>query len=617
MLKTMQVTKDKALEILKAIIVAKILKIEKHPNADRLSLVEVDFGGKQKQLVTGASNMQVDDLVPFLDKGNVIPGYLFSDGQEIVLQTKKLRGVDSDAMILAEDEIGLSGDHEGIMILDVAEDMIGKSILEILTDEQLQTILNRAGIVEITPALQEKLDLIRSVANYGGEIVGEDALPAILTSGEKLITYDGFEPSGQMHIAQGIIRAINTNKMIKAGFHFKMLVADWYGYINNKMGGDLEKIKTVGKYFIEIWRASGMDLDHTEFIWFSDIVDDAKYWELVVQIAKENSLKRIIKSTEIMGRTESDNLSAAQIMYPCMQAADVFHTIGCQVTELGLDQRKANMIAREVGEKLGYWKPVVVSHGMLQGLGKPPSENTVYKMETSSINREKWGRVNSELSLHAMLTKDNKKLELWFKSVRNDSKYAEDVPLLLEVKEGAKSEFAHHRISAEIVDVKVTHDDVLFIQYLVSAPTPTADRAIAQKMSKSKPDTAIFMTDSREEIERKIRQAYCPEGEVENNPILDYCRQIVFEAHHLKGQEGLLADGFQVKRPEKFGGDVTYSSYQELEEDYTVKNLFPLDLKNAVVEYLDQLVKPVRDHFEQDAEAKKLLEQVQGFQVTR
>ena len=89
-------------------------------------------------------------------------------------------------------------------------------------------------------SIQERIDLIMSI---GEEVVGADELRGLLESDQELITYDGFEPSGQMHIAQGIVRAINVNKMIKAGFKFKMLVADWFAYLNNKMEGDLEKIK--------------------------------------------------------------------------------------------------------------------------------------------------------------------------------------------------------------------------------------------------------------------------------------------------------------------------------------------------------------------------------------
>lgn len=374
-------------------------------------------------------------------------------------------------------------------------------------------------------SLEQRIDLIKSIAD-GGEIVGENELSEILQSaaesGEALYTYDGFEPSGQMHIAQGIIRAINTNKMVKAGFTFRMWVADWFGYLNGKMGGDLEKIKKVGEYFIEIWRASGMDLDNTEFLWTSDFVSDGKYWETVMRVSRANNLKRILRTTEIMGRNEDDSLAASQIIYPCMQTADIFHVMKARVVQLGMDQRKVNMLAREVGPDLGYWKPVVVSHHMLQGLGKPLADDA-----------------------------------------------------------------------------------------------DAVTRAISMKMSKSKPDTAIFMTDTAEDVARKIRKAYCPEGEVKDNPILEYCKYIIFEAHHLKGREDILKDGFVVKRPEKFGGDVIYSGYKDLEAAFESKDLFPLDLKNAVTEYINILLDPVRQHFAENKQAKELLAQVQGFKVTR
>ncbi|KKQ36316.1 MAG: Tyrosine-tRNA ligase [candidate division WS6 bacterium GW2011_GWA2_37_6] len=517
-------TKKEIGSLLKNITIVKVLSIEKHPNADRLVLVNVEMeSGKTKQVVTGASNMKAGDLVPFLSGGHVVPGYLILHGKKIVLEPKDLRGVVSDSMILAEDEIGLSEDHTKIYVLEAKDEkLVGKSITEVLTKEQVEQIYQNSGLVELTPELKEKIELIKSIATNGGEIVGEEELPSILRSNEKLYTYDGFEPSGQMHIAQGIIRAINTNKMIKAGFTFRMWVADWFGYLNNKMDGDMEKIQIVGKYFIEIWKAAGMDLDHVEFLWTSDFIGKKEYWETVMRVAKHTTLKRMLRTTEIMGRKENDELSAAQIIYPCMQFTDIFKVMKCQVTQLGLDQRKVNMLARELGPELGFWKPVVVSHGLLKGLNKP-----------------------------------------------------------------------------------------------VEGKMDATERAIAMKMSKSKPDTAIFMTDTKEDVERKIQKAYCPEGEIDDNPILDYCKQIIFEAHHLKGQEGLLKDGFTVKRDQKFGGDVTYKIFSELEADYKTKKLFPLDLKVAVADYLNKLIEPVRKHFEQDKKAKALLEQVQSFQITR
>ena len=112
--------------------------------------------------------------------------------------------------------------------------------------------------------VNDRIDLVSQV---GEEIIQEDELQSLLSANEPVIAYDGFEPSGQIHIAQGLLKAINVNKMIKAGIRFKMLVADWHAWANNKMGGDLEKIQTTGRYFIEVWKACGMNMDGVEFVW--------------------------------------------------------------------------------------------------------------------------------------------------------------------------------------------------------------------------------------------------------------------------------------------------------------------------------------------------------------
>lgn len=379
--------------------------------------------------------------------------------------------------------------------------------------------------------IEDRMKLIKEV---GEEIIQEDELRKLLESGEELIAYDGFEPSGQIHIAQGILRAINVNKMIKAGIRFKMWVADWHAMANNKMGGDLEKIKIVGKYFIEVWRASGMNLSNVDFLWASDMAKDSDYWKLVVQVGKSNALKRFIRTAEMMGREESlEKLTGAHIIYSCMQVADIFK-LGAKITQLGMDQRKVNMLAREVGPLLGFWKPVVVSHHMLMGLQK-------VKSQTSHV-----------------------------KDAGNKSKMQE---------------------------------------------------TIEKKMSKSNPDSAIFMTDSTEDIQRKINKAYCLEGDIKENPILEYCKYIIFESF---GSQSSLRTSpstndwkFIIERPEKWGGNVILNSFQDLEQKFAKKEIHPQDLKTAVVNYLDQLLQPVRKHFEENKEAKQLLEQVRSFQVTR
>ena len=199
-----------------------------------------------------------------------------------------------------------------------------------------------------------------------------------------------------------------------------------------------------------------------------------------------------------------------------MQVADIF-TLGAHITQLGMDQRKVNMLAREIGPQLGFWKPVVVSHHMLLSL-RPPTK-----------------------------LKGEKK-----------------------------------------------------------------DRILELKMSKSKPDSSIFMTDSSEDIFRKINKSYCPEGVTEMNPILEYCKYIIFESF-----DRLKINEFEIDRPLKFGGKVKFRSYEELEKSFVRKELHPMDLKKAVAETLDRLIAPIRKHFKEDTEALQLETEVKKFTITR
>lgn len=129
----------------------------------------------------------------------------------------------------------------------------------------------------------------------------------------------------------------------------------------------------------------------------------------------------------------------------------------------------------------------------------------------------------------------------------------------------------------------------------------------AMKMSKSKPDSAVFIHDSPEEIKRKITQAFAPEGEVKYNPILDWTKYLIFYEAGSK---------LEVKRPDKFGGNITYCSYEDLEKDYAGKKLHPMDLKVAVTEWLIATLEPARIYFE-DPKRKQALEEVEKYVVTK
>lgn len=96
---------------LENIVVGQILEIEKHPNADRLQVTKTDVGREVLQIVCGAPNIKVGQLVPVALVGAKLP-----NGMEI--REAEIRGVKSFGMLCAADELGLGNDHSGILILE-------------------------------------------------------------------------------------------------------------------------------------------------------------------------------------------------------------------------------------------------------------------------------------------------------------------------------------------------------------------------------------------------------------------------------------------------------------------------------------------------------------------
>ncbi len=104
------------------------------------------------------------------------------------------------------------------------------------------------------------------------------------------------------------------------------------------------------------------------------------------------------------------------------------------------------------------------------------------------------------------------------------------------------------------------------------------------KMSSSK-DNFISVDDTGEEIYRKLKKAYCKVGDLENNPILAILRYHIFPRY----------ETVVIERPEKFGGNLTYTSYYEMENDFVAERVHPMDLKNATAKYIDKILESVRN----------------------
>ncbi len=359
--------------------------------------------------------------------------------------------------------------------------------------------------------IESKMDLVRKV---GEEIVTEEEMINLFQTKTHPIAYDGFEPSGYAHLGSGLMRAIQLQILMDAGIKFKLYVADWFAWINNKMGGNLENIQRAGNYLVEVWKACGVDEKKAEIIWASDHVKDPEYWKKVVAIAKVTTMDRMIRCGAIMGRQLKEMQYTSQVLYPAMQAADPFH-MGADICQLGLDQRKVILLSREVGEKLKWYKPVAIHHHLLMGLQGP----------------KKMGGFE-----------ENKKM----------------------------------------------------------------DEEIASKMAKSIPKSSIFVHDAPETIKEKITASFCPEKIVDGNPMLEISKYVIFNK----------MKSFDIKRPQKFGGDLSFNNYAELESIYAAGKLHPTDLKNGVAEALINILEPVRKHFEKPS-AKKLMDVFNEAEITR
>lgn len=359
--------------------------------------------------------------------------------------------------------------------------------------------------------IEEKIALITRNTE---EIITIEELRKVLKEKKELKAYIGFEPSGIVHIGWKIC-ANKINDLTKAGFEVVIFLADWHAYINDKLDGNIENIRTCGKYMEDCFFALGINKEKVKFIYATEFIDNAEYWEKVLKIGKNSTLARVKRALTIMGRKEDEvETDTSKLIYPLMQSADIFQ-LGVDIAYGGIDQRKAHMLTRDVAEKLGWKKPIALHTPLLSGL------NAGERMDTS-------------------LPKDEFVVEI--------------------------------------------------------------------KMSKSSPDSCIYIHDSEEEIKRKIKKAFCPEKVINGNPIIDICKYIIFP--ELEEEK----KNFTIEREEKFGGNVILNNFKELENQYSEGKIHPMDLKNSVYRHINNSLISVREYFVKNTEN---YEKMMKIKITR
>ncbi len=154
--------------------------------------------------------------------------------------------------------------------------------------------------------------------------------------------------------------------------------------------------------------------------------------------------------------------------------------------------------------------------------------------------------------------------------------------LAVDLTEAGIEQRKIHALAREVIQ-HIHYHQVSFVH------TPLINSLIGpgQKMSSSDPNSMISIRDSEEEVELKIKKAYCLEGVSEGNPILDIARLIVFPR----------IQSLRIERPEKFGGTIAFDTYADLVKSFTEKELHPLDLKQAVAREINSILVPIRKQF--------------------
>lgn len=324
------------------------------------------------------------------------------------------------------------------------------------------------------------------------EVVTKDELVNLFNTNASPKHYIGLEISGLLHIGSLILTGYKINDFIKAGVNCTVFLADWHTYINDKLGGNWDTIKKVSDYYADAFK---FFCPSVNVVLGSDLYSKTSdYWANMIKFSKQITLARTLRALTIMGRSEKDKLDFSQLLYPSLQATDIW-ALDLDIVHAGVDQRKVHMLVREVFPKLGWKVPVAVHHHLLPRLAEP---------------------------------------------------------------------------------VKMGLDE-----------DSSMDARISSKMSKSKPWTSVFVHDDEKLIGEKMDKAFCPEGVVENNPVLEITRYVIFHEHK----------EFTVERPAKYGGSITFANYREVEEAFANKKLHPMDLKQSVGKYLNEIIEPVRTHF--------------------
>lgn len=314
---------------------------------------------------------------------------------------------------------------------------------------------------------EEKFELIK---RNSAELITEEEIRKLLEEKKNPVTYCGYEVSGEVHLGH-LVTITKLLDLQKAGFHVKVLFADWHTWLNKK--GEWSFIHEMIKKWEKAFKALG--LEKAEYVLGSSFQRTQAYIDDLLTLSLNTTVNRSLRSMQEVAR-DFEHATVSQMIYPLMQINDIKY-LDVDLTEAGIEQRKIHALAREIMNKINFRKPLFVHTPLINSLQGP-----------------------------------------------------------------------------------------------------------GKKMSSSVEGSLISVQDEEAEIKKKIAKAHCLEGVTENNPMLEITKLILFP--HL--------NKIKIERDQKFGGDIEFNNYNELEKSFEEKELHPMDLKNAVARDLNKILAPMR-----------------------
>lgn len=133
------------------------------------------------------------------------------------------------------------------------------------------------------------------------------------------------------------------------------------------------------------------------------------------------------------------------------------------------------------------------------------------------------------------------------------------------------------------------------------------------KMSASDPNSKIDLLEEPKQVKKKINSAFCSPGVVEDNGLLAFVQHVIQRIQELKFGEGHFE--FFINRPDKFGGPITYNSFEQLRSDFKEEKLSPPDLKTGVADAIVELLEPIRQEYANSPEFQEAQEK--GYPVAK